>query len=180
MIENKKNTFDKVLLTNGKLEDKLKAHLLGLQHYAFSVFIFDDYGRFLLQQRAISKYHSGGLWSNTCCSHPLNVCNISIIEDQVRQRLIEEMGINCYNLRYFSIFVYNSQCNDLKENEVDYIFYGYTKDKPKINSDEVKSYRWESLPAIYQEMEESPQLFTTWFCDILKFYGKDLFGLNRK
>ena len=70
---------NKVLLTNGQYEDKMQAHIKGLQHYAFSVFLFDADERLLLQQRAFTKYHSGGLWSNTCCSHPMSIDDLAEI-----------------------------------------------------------------------------------------------------
>ena len=129
-------TKNKVLLTNGGFCDKMQAHKLGLQHYAYSIFIFDESGRLLLQQRALTKYHSGGLWSNTCCSHPLDVSDITTIKKQAIERLNEEMGIAC-DLYSNTIFTYKAICGNLVENEIDYIFYSHTNAISKINSHEV-------------------------------------------
>lgn len=157
---------NKVLLTNGKYEDKLRAHITGSQHYAYSVFIFDTEGRLLLQQRALSKYHSGGLWSNTCCSHPLAVDDLSIVMNQAVSRVKEEMGIEC-RLFYDSRFEYKAICGNLIENEIDYIFYGYTLGVPEINTEEVHSYRWANIADIYRNIEETPDSYTEWFKSIV-------------
>ena len=164
--KSKMQISNKVLLTNGKYEDKLQAHIKGSQHYAYSVFIFDSEGRLLLQQRALSKYHSGGLWSNTCCSHPLVVDDLSIVMSQAISRVKEEMGIECH-LFYDSCFEYKASCGDLIENEIDYIFYGYALGVPEINTEEVHTYRWANIADIHRNIEETPDSYTEWFKSIV-------------
>ena len=100
---------------------KQEAHIKGVQHFAFSVMIYDQYGKVLLQQRAFSKYHSGGLWSNACCGHPARVDDITSICEEAENRLQEEMG-SITSLTYKSTCRYNFHCSDLIENEVNSIF----------------------------------------------------------
>ena len=157
---------NKVLLTNGQYEDKMQAHIKGLQHYAFSVFLFDADERLLLQQRAFTKYHSGGLWSNTCCSHPMSIDDLAIIKEQAIARVKEEMGVEC-KLFYDSSFEYKSSCGDLIENEVDYIFYGYASNAPMINMDEVCSFKWDSVTNISESIKNNPESYTEWFKSIV-------------
>ena len=100
------------------LMPKLEAHQKGLLHRAFSVFIFNSNYKLLLQKRAISKYHSGGLWTNTCCSHPRDGENTM---DAANRRLFEEMGIKT-NLRKVYDFIYKAELdNELTENEFDHL-----------------------------------------------------------
>jgi isopentenyl-diphosphate delta-isomerase len=120
------------------LMPKLEAHQKGLLHRAFSVFIFNNNHQLLLQKRAVSKYHSGGLWTNTCCSHPregeetINAAN---------RRLIEEMGIKT-NLRKVFDFIYKAELdNELTENEFDHVFYGLYNEDPIINTEEADDFQ---------------------------------------
>ncbi len=116
------------------LAPKMEAHIKGLLHRAFSIFIFDEKGHLLLQQRALEKYHSAGLWTNTCCSHPRN--NETTIE-AAQRRLQEEMGMTC-RLREIFSFVYRAELeNELIEHEFDHVFIGVTNDLPTINPEEV-------------------------------------------
>ena len=124
------------------LMEKQEAHVKGLLHRAFSIFIFNKDNKLLLQKRAFKKYHSGGLWTNTCCSHPRE--NETTI-DAAHRRLNEEMGMECKLELKFN-FIYKAQLdNNLYEHEFDHVFFGFSNDLPKINKLEVDSYKYESL-----------------------------------
>lgn len=140
--------------------DKLKAHQTGALHRAFSVFVFNNNGQLLLQQRAIEKYHSGGLWTNTCCSHPWPEEEVL---DAAHRRLMEEMGMKCELKKQFD-FLYRAQVdNDLIEHEFDHVFFGVTDDDPAPNNDEVASWKWISLDEVETLIQTNPNMFTTWF-----------------
>jgi isopentenyl-diphosphate delta-isomerase len=158
-----------VLLTNGCLCDKHLAHVKGIQHYAFSVFIFNNREELLLQQRSTNKYHSAGLWSNTCCSHPLfsEENKIRII---ATQRLNEEMGIECHTINLFTVFSYKAYCKPLVENEIDYIFIGLSNSIPVLNVEEVSNFRYNTIDEICKEIEKYPFIYTSWLrLFLLKF-----------
>ncbi|WP_316826926.1 isopentenyl-diphosphate Delta-isomerase [Pedobacter miscanthi] len=139
--------------------DKMEAHEKGLLHRAFSVFIFNSKNELLLQQRALSKYHSGGLWTNTCCSHPrVGETNISAAE----RRLKEEMGMHC-NLDYLFKFTYRAEFADgLTEHEVDHVFFGATDDLPLINHEEVESFKYVNLETLISDIKINPGIYTPW------------------
>lgn len=140
--------------------EKMLAHKKGLLHRAFSVFIFNDKEELLLQQRAVSKYHSGGLWTNTCCSHPRPN---ETIKDAAHRRLFEEMGISC-ELNIKTNFIYKTPFeNGLTEHELDYVLIGKTNQNPIINKDEVESYQWKSMNDIKKELITDPEKYTSWF-----------------
>ena len=127
--------------------EKLKAHEEGLMHRAFSIFLFNNKGEFLLQQRASEKYHTGGLWSNTCCSHPRPDENM---EDALQRKLFQEMGIHCPVREAFQ-FSYQARLdNSLIENELDHVYFGEFNDMPNPNPAEVQnvSYTHLTLPPI--------------------------------
>lgn len=156
---------DQVILVNEKDEPigtmgKLEVHQKGLLHRAFSVFIFNDKGEMLLQRRALSKYHSAGLWTNTCCSHP------QPNEDTLaaaNRRLREEMGMRA-DLTHKTSFIYKTPFdNGLTEHELDHVFIGSTNNDPVINKEEVDSFKWMSLEAIKTEIKTNPNKFTSWF-----------------
>lgn len=150
------NEEDKVL---GYME-KQEAHIKGLMHRAFSIFIFNEKNELLLQQRAIEKYHSGGLWTNTCCSHPRK--NETNIEAAYR-RLNEEMGMSCVLNKVFS-FTYKAVLDKgLTEHEFDHVFFGFTNQKPNINLDEVSGFRYISISDLEKEVITKPEFFTEWF-----------------
>ncbi|MBX9850355.1 MAG: isopentenyl-diphosphate Delta-isomerase [Cytophagaceae bacterium] len=139
--------------------DKLAAHRIGALHRAFSVFVFNSKGELLLQQRADDKYHSGGLWSNTCCSHPAKG---EAIADAARRRLKEEMGFECEVFFKF-IFSYRIEFeNGLTEHELDHVYFGICDETPTPNSSEVKNWRYISLPKLQEELAQSPEKFTGW------------------
>lgn len=141
------------------LMEKMEAHQKGLLHRAFSVFIFNSRGELLLQKRASSKYHSGGLWTNTCCSHPRKD---ETALDAAKRRLQEEMGMNCALEKAFH-FIYKSALdNELTEHELDHVFIGFTDDKPNLNPEEAEDFKYISLEKLNQEIESNPNNFTIW------------------
>lgn len=140
--------------------EKMEAHLKGHLHRAFSVFIFNENGDMLLQKRASSKYHSGGLWTNTCCSHPRP--NESLT-DAANRRLMEEMGMECELQHKFSFIYKCGLDNNLMEHELDHVFTGVTNMIPVLNRDEVEDYRYLSKEELKKEIADSPHLFTEWF-----------------
>ncbi len=139
---------------------KMEAHRKALLHRAISVFIFNSNGEWLIQQRAADKYHSGGLWTNTCCSHPLpGESNI----DAANRCLIEEIGVDCILSEIFS-FIYNEELdNELTEHELDHVFYGYSDQLPLINSNEVMNYRYINYSDLKNEILRNPDQYTVWF-----------------
>jgi len=140
--------------------EKLLAHQEGLLHRAFSVFIFNEKGELLLQQRALSKYHSAGLWTNTCCSHPRPN---ETIKDAAKRRLFEEMGMSC-DLKIITNFIYKTPFeNGLTEHELDYVLIGITNQNPHINKDEVENYKWMPIEDIKKDIISHPDLYTSWF-----------------
>jgi isopentenyl-diphosphate delta-isomerase len=147
------------------LMPKMEAHEKAVLHRAFSVFIFNDKGELMLQQRAAHKYHSPLLWTNTCCSHQRD--GESNIEAGKR-RLIEEMGFKT-NLKEIFSFVYKAQFdNGLTEHELDHVMIGNFNGVPKINPDEVASYKWMTLEAVKKDIELQPNIYTAWFKIIFK------------
>lgn len=139
---------------------KLAAHEQGKLHRAFSIFLFNSDGKLLLQKRATGKYHSGGLWTNTCCSHPLPGQDTL---EAAHIRLFLEMGIRA-ELTYLLKFKYKSAfANRLAEHEIDHIFLGTSDDRPAINPDEVSDYTYKSPAAIEQDLRLHPERYTTWF-----------------
>ena len=147
------------------LMPKMEAHEKAVLHRAFSVFIFNDKGELMLQQRAAHKYHSPLLWTNTCCSHQRD--GESNIEAGKR-RLIEEMGFKT-NLKEIFSFVYKAPFdNGLTEHELDHVMIGNFNGTPKINTDEVASYKWMTLEEVKKDIELQPKLYTAWFKIIFK------------
>jgi len=141
-------------------EFKLKAHREGKLHRAFSIFVFNSKGEMLLQQRAFKKYHSGGLWTNTCCSHPK--VGETVLEAGHR-RLKEEMGFDCELSEVFS-FVYKAKLdNELTEYEFDHVLFGQFNGNPVINKDEVADFKWIDLKSLTKDIKSNPQAYTYWF-----------------
>ena len=147
------------------LSPKMEAHEKALLHRAFSVFIFNDEGKLLLQQRAAHKYHSPELWTNTVCSHQRQgETNIQA----GKRRLQEEMGLNTGLKEVFS-FIYKAEFdNGLTEHELDHVLVGFSNENPKINPDEVMNYFWKSLENIEADIKSNPQRYTEWFKIIFK------------
>jgi isopentenyl-diphosphate Delta-isomerase len=149
------------------LMEKQEAHEKALLHRAFSVMVFNKKGEMLLQQRAINKYHSGGLWTNTCCSHPR--AGETTLE-AAHRRLKEEMGFDC-DLHLHQSFIYKAPFeNGLTEHEFDHVFVGNYDLNPDYNLEEVASYKWISLEDLKQQLAEDPSQFTVWFKMIMDNY----------
>jgi isopentenyl-diphosphate delta-isomerase len=140
--------------------EKMQAHQEGKLHRAFSIFIFNDKQELLLQQRALSKYHSGGLWTNTCCSHPRPT---ETIKDAASRRLFEEMGMSC-DMQIKTSFIYKTPFeNGLTEHELDYVLIGLTHQNPIINTKEVETYKWQTISDIKNDILIHPNNYTSWF-----------------
>ena len=144
--------------------EKLEAHKKGLLHRAFSIFLFNSKGEMLIQKRAPSKYHSGGLWTNACCSHPLPGEPIAIA---TRRRLLFEMGIDLQP-EFAYKFIYKAPLDkDLTEHELDHVFTGVFNGKPVINPEEVEDWKFESLSNLKRDVIDHPEKYTYWFRLIL-------------
>jgi isopentenyl-diphosphate delta-isomerase len=158
--------MEEVILVNERDEqvgtmEKMEAHLKGKLHRAFSVFIFNDKGEMLLQQRALSKYHSGGLWTNACCSHPRPG---ELTELAATRRLGEELGFTTSVDKIFD-FRYNATFdNGLIEHEFDHVYIGDYNGRLQPNADEVKDYCYKSLVEIDETIKSHPHKYTAWFC----------------
>lgn len=140
--------------------EKLQAHKKGLLHRAISVFVFNKSGKLLLQQRNSEKYHSGGLWTNTACSHPTPG---EMVKDAAIRRLKEEMGIECPLTHAFH-FTYKARLDkELFEHELDHVFIGYTDKDPMPDNNEVMDWKWASKEEIKYLLLENPKQFTEWF-----------------
>lgn len=149
------------------LMPKMEAHEKALLHRAFSVFVFNDDGKLMLQQRAAEKYHSPLLWTNTCCSHQRDG-ETSL--EAGKRRLQEEMGFECDLEEVFS-FIYKAPFdNGLTEHELDHVMVGRFNDNPKINKEEVETYKWMTLQEVKVDMELNPTVYTAWFQIIFEKY----------
>lgn len=144
--------------------EKLAAHREGVLHRAFCIFVFDASGRLLLQRRALGKYHSGGLWTNTCCSHPRPG---ETVPAAARRRLKEEMGIDCPLDRRFS-FLYRADLpNGLVEHELAHVLFGRFNGEPRLNPEEADDWRFSSLASVKRQVSARPEDFTAWFQIVL-------------
>ena len=157
--------MEQVILVNPQDEpigvmEKMEAHQKGLLHRAFSVFVFNKKGEMLLQQRAKEKYHSGGLWTNTCCSHPAP--GESTDAAAVR-RLQEEMGFQTPLKESFSFMYKTTFDNGLTEHEIDHVFIGEYEDAIEPNPAEVEHYEYRTMDNIRDAIQHTPHLFTSWF-----------------
>jgi isopentenyl-diphosphate delta-isomerase len=140
--------------------EKMEAHRKGVLHRAFSIFIFNDKGEMLLQQRADAKYHSGGLWTNACCSHPNPGEDIM---QAAHRRLKEEMGFDTELTKLFDFIYKASFENGLTEYEFDHVFTGKFSDSIQFNPSEVKAVVYKSIGEIEDLVNERPGEFTAWF-----------------
>ena len=164
---------EQVILVNEKdepigLMPKMEAHEKALLHRAFSVFVMNENGETMLQQRAEDKYHSPLLWTNTCCSHQRD--GESNIEAGKR-RLMEEMGFDTDLKELFS-FIYKAPFdNGLTEHELDHVMIGFYEGTPQVNPEEVANWKWMKPDAIKKDMAENPENYTAWFKIIFeRFY----------
>lgn len=162
-----------VILVNEKdekigLMPKMEAHQKAVLHRAFSVFVFNDKEELMLQQRAFNKYHSPGLWTNTCCSHQRDGENN--IEAGTR-RLREEMGFET-SLKEVGSFIYKAPFdNGLTEHEYDHIMVGHYNSAPRINPEEAEAFKWMKLDDVKVDIACHPEIYTEWFKIIFeKFY----------
>ena len=147
------------------VEEKLKTHQEGKLHRAFSIFVFDDDGRLLLQKRARTKYHSAGLWSNTCCGHPRPG---EPTLAAAHRRLGEEMNFSC-ELRKFFDFQYHAELeNNLIENEYDHVFIGKFSGAPIPEKEEVEDWKWIEMIDLRQDLRRRPDEYSYWLRQALE------------
>jgi len=140
--------------------EKIEAHEKGLLHRCFSIFILNSKGEMMLQKRADGKYHCGGLWTNTCCSHPKpNEGN----KEAAHRRLKEEMGFDCELKEIFNFTYYKKFDNGLIEHEFDHVFIGNYDGDPELNSDEVSDWQWVSPKYLDKDTDSNPNKYTYWF-----------------
>ena len=147
------------------LISKTEAHEKGLLHRAVSVFIINSEGEWLLQRRAPEKYHSAGLWTNTCCSHPLPG---ESTENAAKRRLWEEMGMECDLILLFNFSYREILENGLIEHELDYVFLGVSDQMPVLNISEVSEYKYLNYRDLDNDIKTNPENYTIWFRKIVK------------
>ena len=141
--------------------EKMIAHQFGGKlHRAFSAFVFNNKDELLLQRRALNKYHSGGLWTNTCCSHPRPGENTI---DAGKRRMKEELGISCNLVEAFTFIYQAALDNETTEYEFEHVLIGKYEGELFINHDEVDSIKWLSLPEISLQISKHPNDYTVWF-----------------
>ncbi|MFC2114168.1 isopentenyl-diphosphate Delta-isomerase [Bacteroidota bacterium] len=167
---------EKVVLINEHdeeigLMDKMEAHEKGVLHRAFSVFIFNDQGEMLLQQRAQSKYHSPGLWTNACCSHPRQG---ESYKQAAHRRMPEEIGFDT-ELKEAFWFIYKADVGqDLTEHERDHVFIGHYNNNPELNPAEASAFKWMQTESVKSDIERNPGIYTEWFKIIFNKYYKHI------
>ena len=169
------------------LGDKMYIHQQGVQHRAFSIFLYrlcpTNGIELLLQKRHHRKYHSGGLWTNTCCSHPLH---LESSLHAASRRLNEELNIQHVALHCLGKIAYHVKTNTLSENEIDYIFIGILKQPIEtivVNPDEIEALRWISFNQLQQALIENPEEYTKWLPQVMQLLvakQKDFFQLPQK
>jgi isopentenyl-diphosphate delta-isomerase len=140
--------------------EKLDVHRTGVLHRAFSVFAFNAAGELLLQRRALTKYHSGGLWTNTACGHPRPG---EATDHAARRRLFEEMGVGCGELEHAGILRYRAEIADLVENELDHLLVTSVSGEPAPDPEEVVEWRFVPLDELDAWIAASREDFTAWF-----------------
>ena len=147
--------------------EKMQAHIEGRLHRAISVFIFNSKNELLLQKRADGKYHSAGLWTNTCCSHPMPG---ETVADAATRRLNEEMGMKCVLQKSFT-FIYKALLDhDLTEYEYDHVLTGITDEEPTPNPTEVAAWKYVNIENLQAEILLHPEKYTEWFKICLRDY----------
>lgn len=166
--------FDKEI---GSIE-KMEAHYKGVLHRAFSILVFNSNNQLLLQKRSVKKYHSPGLWTNTCCSHPQYGEDL---QDAIYRRIKEEMGFTCKLEEIFS-FVYKIEFEDnLFENEYDHVFIGKYDGEIIPNEEEVDDFKWADINYIKNDIKVNPELYTYWFKTLInKIEDKDILRLIQR
>jgi len=153
------------------LMPKMEAHEKAVLHRAFSVFVFNEKNELMLQQRALHKYHSPGLWTNTCCSHQRDgESNLTA----GKRRLFEEMGF-VTELKETTSFIYKAPFeNGLTEYEYDHILVGHYEKNPEINKEEVAEWKWMNLELVKKDINNCPDNYTAWFKIIFEKYYNTL------
>lgn len=147
------------------LMEKMEAHRQGLLHRAFSVFVLNKKGELMVQQRAAEKYHSGGLWTNTCCSHPRAG---ETAEVAAHRRLQEEMGFDC-PLQKVLEFTYRAELDKgMIEHEYDHLFIGSYNEEPSLNPEEAMAWKWMRIEDLSADIQDHPERYTAWFKIIWK------------
>jgi len=154
--------------------DKFEAHRSGVLHRALSVIVARGDGKLLLQKRAAGKYHSGGLWTNTCCSHPRPGEPVDVA---ARRRLEEEMGFSCPLTPLFTVQYRAEVSNGLVENELVHVFGGRFEGTPDPDPGEVEEWRWSSIAEIRADMARRPEHYSVWFRKYLEEFGREIAGL---
>ena len=163
LVDNKDNQLG--------LMEKIEAHQKAILHRAFSVFVLNDNNELLLQKRALNKYHSPGLWTNTCCSHPRD--GESVINGGIR-RLKQEMGFET-ELNFLLSFIYKAEFdNGLTEHEFDHVLLGRYNKNPLINTLEGCDWKWIDLSFLEQDIKVNPDLYTIWFKIIFQQFYKNI------
>ena len=169
MVEKKVVLVDKSGNQIG-LMPKLEAHQKGILHRAFSIFLFNSKNQILLQKRSLIKYHSAGLWTNTCCSHPRDGEDII---DAGKRRLYEEMGIKTELKKEFEFTYKEVLGNGLTEHEFDHVLIGNFNGNPILNKDEVEDWKWMSLEEIEKDINENKEDYTVWFVIAFDYFYKN-------
>jgi isopentenyl-diphosphate Delta-isomerase len=155
--------------------EKVKTHREGKLHRAFSIFVFNSKGQLLIQRRASVKYHSNGLWSNTCCGHPRPG---EMTEQAARRRLKEEMGFVC-DLKVIFHFTYQVRLSEeFSEHEYDHVLMGVFDGDPHPAPDEVDDWRWADLETLRNDIRAHPDNYTYWFKLSLDLMPAELFVQN--
>jgi isopentenyl-diphosphate delta-isomerase len=160
----------------GTLE-KLEAHRKALLHRALSVFIINSAGEWILQRRALNKYHSNGLWTNTCCSHPYP--GESCLE-AANRRLLEEMGMQSELKEVFQFTYKEKLDNDLWEHELDHVFIGISDNLPVINKFEVMDWRAVPFDEMEREINSNSASFTAWFRHIYRQVNTRIISMHHE
>lgn len=156
-------------------KDKMTVHKTGLLHRAFSVFIMNSKNELLIQQRALNKYHSAGLWSNTCCSHFVSEKNEG---EQAEKRLKEEMGI-ASRLRWIFNYRYTVKLdNDLIENEIVYAYLGFSDEVPHPDKEEVHEWKYIQIRVLLKDMKKQPDTYTYWFKFAMREFAEKFKNFN--
>ncbi|MFP4664335.1 MAG: isopentenyl-diphosphate Delta-isomerase [Bacteroidales bacterium] len=146
--------------------EKLEAHKKALLHRAVSVFVFNSENQLLIQKRAIEKYHSPGLWTNTACTHPRPRENVIEAADR---RLQEEMGIGSSNLQKLFDFIYKEELDQgLSEHEFDHVFVGFSDEAPTPDPDEVCDYAYMDGDNLLEDVRNHPEAYTVWFKKVIE------------
>lgn len=178
MIHRSDNSADVVILVDehdrplGTMA-KLEAHRLGARHRAISVIVRDGDNRLLLQQRAAGKYHSGGLWTNTCCSHPRPGEDT---RDAAQRRLAEEMGITCPLVLLFTTHYRADVSGGMTEDEIVHVFGGRFDGTPDPDPHEVADWCWKAPETVAREIDEQPDIYTVWFREYRRRFWPAMVG----